>query len=105
MNERLRTSGIEEGLEYFLVSSVQVLTLYRLGDMAILLEHRFLAVLHEIFLYLTFRVDAHFSLMNQPLCTKGFLEDLDIPPIQSSSSNSIRARRYHNFAKTSILGI
>ena len=88
MNERMCILWIEEGIEYYLWLKEQVLILYKLGDMEILLEYQFLAVLRNSFLSLTFRVDAHFILVNQPL----------IPIVQSMSSNSIGARRHHDFS-------
>ena len=89
----LRISVIEEDLEYFLVSKMQILIPYKLGDLAILQKYQFL----------TFRMDAHFSLKNQPLRIEGVVEDLK-PMVQSMSSNSIEARRYHDFAWTLISG-
>ncbi len=44
MNEWLKTSSIEEGLEYYLLSREKFLTPYELGDMEILSEHQFLLV-------------------------------------------------------------
>ena len=90
MNEGIILLGIEEGLDYYLWLKEKVIIHYKLGDMVILLEYQFLAVC---------ATGCYMWLLGWMCSYSKF-----IPKIQSMSSNSIRARRYHDFTWVSIFG-
>lgn len=77
MNERILILRIEQGLEYYLWSNVQVLIHHKLGDMEILLQYQFLAVLHNSFMFLDFGMDVHFSLVNNLFFISRVIVDLN----------------------------